>query len=62
MHTITGYRWNTFKIEPEDKLHEPLIVEFNNHDGIFFIIEKLKQKDPFNDKEQATQFAIELNV
>ncbi len=49
-------------LKPEDTLHEPLTIEFDNHDNIFLIIEKLRQKDPFNDKEQATQFAIGLKL
>lgn len=37
---------------------EPLTLKFENHNEIFGIIERLKQKNPFNDTSQATEFAI----
>lgn len=42
--------------------HEPLILNFSNHDEIFNIIEKLKQKNHFNDEQQTTEFAIGLKL
>jgi hypothetical protein len=49
-------------LKPEDALHEPLEIEFDNHDDIFSIVEKLRGKDPFGDPAQATQFAIGLKL
>ncbi len=43
-------------------LHEPLQLEFDNHDEIFSIIERLQQKDPFQNKNQAAEFAIGLKM
>lgn len=46
----------------DQSLHEPLTLEFDNHDDIFAIIERLRQKDPFNSSNQATEFAIGLKL
>lgn len=46
----------------KDLTPAPLTITFDNHDEIFGIIERVKEKDPFNDKEQATQFAIGLKM
>lgn len=35
---------------------------FDNHDEIFGIIERLMAKDPFNDPQQAAQFALGLKL
>lgn len=35
---------------------------FENHDNVFSIIEKMKNKDLFNDQQQATEFAIGLKL
>ena len=45
-----------------EETQEPLQLEFDNHDNIFTIIERLKQKDLFNDQNQATEFAIGLKI
>ena len=37
-------------------------LEFDNHDEIFEIIERIKAKDLFASKEQATEFAIGLKM
>jgi hypothetical protein len=42
--------------------HEPLQLTFENHDDIFNIIERLQQKDPFNSRVQAAEFAIGLKM
>ncbi len=39
-----------------------LELQFENHDEIFEIIDRLKSKDPFSNKEQATKFAIGLKM
>lgn len=41
---------------------EPLQLEFTNHDEIFSIVKKLQEKDPFQNKQQATEFAIGLKM
>ena len=46
----------------EDSSYEPLQLEFDNHDEIFSIIKKLQEKDPFQNKQQATEFAIGLKM
>lgn len=40
----------------------PIDLTFDNHDNVFSIIEYLQQKDPFNDQQEATQFAIGLKM
>jgi hypothetical protein len=46
----------------EPGAHAPMQLEFMNHDEIFSIIERLQQKDPFGDTQQATEFAIGLKL
>ncbi len=41
---------------------DPIELTFNNHDDIFSIIEKQKNKDLFGNKQQATEFAIGLKL
>jgi hypothetical protein len=48
--------------KPDDLVHDPITIEFDNHDDIFAIIERLRQRDPFQSKDQATQFAIGLKL
>ncbi|RWX01655.1 DUF3861 domain-containing protein [Flavobacterium cerinum] len=62
-------KYNHYKITLEHKhspkdemLHEPVQVEFNNHDNIFSIIEKLQERSLFNDKNQEIEFAIGLKM
>jgi hypothetical protein len=38
-----------------------LRINFDNHDEIFGVIDRIREKDPFSDKEQATEFALGLN-
>ena len=42
--------------------HAPLQLEFDNHDELFGIIERVKQKNLFGDLNQATEFAIGLKM
>jgi hypothetical protein len=37
-------------------------MDFDNHDEIFSIIERLTEKNPFNDPAQAAQFALGLKL
>lgn len=41
---------------------DPIELIFENHDNVFSIIEKMKNKDLFNDQQQATEFAIGLKL
>lgn len=41
---------------------EPLTLDFNNHDNIFGIIARLQEKNPFDDENQAAEFAIGLKM
>ena len=46
----------------EDTSYAPIELEFDNHDNIFFIIERMQQKELFENKEQAAEFAIGLKM
>jgi hypothetical protein len=46
----------------ETILSEPLSLEFENHDEIFQIIEKIKAKQLFEEESQSTEFAIGLKL
>ncbi|KFF18774.1 DUF3861 domain-containing protein [Flavobacterium hydatis] len=46
----------------ETILSEPLSLEFENHDEIFQIIEKIKEKQLFEEENQSTEFAIGLKL
>lgn len=39
-----------------------LELAFDHHDELFAIIDRLRQKDPFGDAAQATEFAIGLKL
>ncbi|CAM3919323.1 protein of unknown function [Pedobacter westerhofensis] len=39
-----------------------LEFDFDNHDEIFSIIERIEAKNPFNDPSQAVQFALGLKL
>lgn len=43
-------------------LSEPVSLEFENHDEIFKIIEKIKEKNLFEEENQSTEFAIGLKL
>ena len=43
-------------------LSEPIVLEFENHDEIFNIIEVLRKKNLFNDENQSVEFAIGLKM
>ena len=46
----------------ETPTHPPLQFEFENHDDIFSIIERMKQKNIFNNDNQSTEFALGLKL
>ncbi|WP_426485470.1 DUF3861 family protein [Flavobacterium sp. 2] len=46
----------------ETKPAKELGIEFSNHDEIFGIIQKMKEKNLFDDPSEATQFAIGLKL
>jgi hypothetical protein len=39
-----------------------LELTFDNHDEVFGIIDRIQEKDPFNDKQQAAEFALGLKL
>ena len=49
-------------IGPDSPRHEPLELEFTNHDDIFSIVERLQQRQLFEEPGQATEFAIGLKM
>ena len=46
----------------EKGIQEPLHLEFTNHDEIFQIVERMQKRDLFQNKQQATEFAIGLKL
>lgn len=46
----------------DDTSYPPVELEFDNHDNIFSIIERLQTKDLFQTKDEATGFAIGLKM
>ncbi|TDO83042.1 uncharacterized protein DUF3861 [Flavobacterium chryseum] len=46
----------------ETKPAKELGIEFDNHDEIFEIIEKIKDKNIFDNESEATQFALGLKL
>ncbi|MBD0368446.1 MAG: DUF3861 domain-containing protein [Flavisolibacter sp.] len=59
-HRITLELLATAKGETGNR--EPLQLEFDNHDEIFFIIERIQNKNLFQNKQQAAEFAIGLKM
>ncbi|MCB2408405.1 DUF3861 domain-containing protein [Hymenobacter lucidus] len=49
-------------IQPDSPQHEPLELVFDNHDDIFRIIERMQERNPFQEPGQATEFAIGLKL
>jgi hypothetical protein len=49
-------------MKEDAKLSDPLILEFENHDEIFKIIEIMREKDLFKEKNHAIEFAIGLKM
>jgi hypothetical protein len=46
----------------ETGIHDPLQLDFDNHDEIFSIIKRIQEKNLFQSKEQAAEFAIGLKL
>ena len=49
-------------IQPDSPKHEPLELTFENHDDIFTIIERLRERNLFEESGQSTEFAIGLKL
>ena len=49
-------------VKEDVALQSPMQLEFENHDEIFGIIEILKEKNPFENKNQSTEFALGLKL
>ncbi len=48
---------------PKDlSLNETIDFEFENHDEIFSIIERIRENNPFENENQATEFALGLKL
>lgn len=43
-------------------LNETIDFEFENHDEIFSIIERIRENNPFDNENQATEFALGLKL
>lgn len=56
--TLTLQQYANGDTEPQKQLE----LDFDNHDEIFGIIERIQSKDPFNDTAQAAQFALGLKL
>jgi Domain of Unknown Function with PDB structure (DUF3861) len=46
----------------KDMQHDPISINFENHDDIFNIIELVKAKKLFADESQVTEFVIGLRL
>lgn len=65
MKRANKYKLTLERLEPsggEQGSPAPLQLEFDNHDEIFGIVERARQKNIFGDLDQATQFAIGLKM
>nr|WP_262905301.1 DUF3861 domain-containing protein [Hymenobacter nitidus] len=49
-------------INPDSPKHKPVELAFENHDDIFLIIERMRQRNLFEEPGQATEFAIGLKL
>jgi hypothetical protein len=63
-------RTNKYKLKLEllatakvdETIYPPIELEFDNHDNIFAIIERMKQRNIFHTENQAIEFAIGLKM
>ena len=46
----------------DDKVYEPIELEFGNHDNIFNIIERMKKRNRFKTEQDSVEFAIGLKL
>jgi hypothetical protein len=56
--TLQSQQYANGDVEPKKQLE----FMFDNHDEVFAIIERIREKDPFGNKEQATEFALGLKL
>lgn len=49
-------------VRPEDTEYQPIELEFDNHDNIFKIVERMKHKDQFKPEQDSIEFAIGLKL
>lgn len=49
-------------MKEDAKLSDPIIVEFDNHDDIFKIIEIMREKNLFEEKNHSVEFAIGIKM
>lgn len=49
-------------MKEDAKLSDPIIVEFDNHDDIFKIIEIMREKNLFEEKNHSIEFAIGIKM
>ncbi|MFK7948856.1 MAG: DUF3861 domain-containing protein [Saprospiraceae bacterium] len=49
-------------VREDEKTYEPIELEFDNHDNIFAIIEKMKNRNRFKTEQQSIEFAIGLKL
>ncbi len=49
-------------VRPDDTEYHPIVLEFDNHDNIFNIVELMKQRDRFKTKQDSIEFAIGLKL
>lgn len=56
--TLSLKEYSNGETEPAKELG----IEFDNHDEIFGIIERIKQKDIFANESEAVQFALGLKL
>ncbi|WP_035672656.1 DUF3861 domain-containing protein [Flavobacterium sp. 83] len=63
-------RTNKYKLKLEilttakvdDTVYTPIELEFDNHDNILNIVERMKSRNLFHTENQATEFAIGLKM
>lgn len=46
----------------DDTIYTPIELEFDNHDNIFTIVERMKNRNIFHTENQAIEFAIGLKM
>ena len=49
-------------LRPDDHEYNPIELEFDNHDNIFKIIERMKSRNRFKTEQQSVEFAIGLKL
>ena len=49
-------------IRPDNSEYLPIVLEFDNHDNIFKIIERMKKRNRFKTEQQSVEFAIGLKL